>query len=110
MPTVKAFDASEGELQEFEKIMKTYLHLNFRAAIGEFSFCFATTRTRKKRVSSVYSYKRNSFLLNANLFISPYTYSFLLYRHLEAYLGYCTVVTVSVFLNRKRSTIQSYIL
>ena len=43
MPTVKAFDASEGELHEFEKIMKTYLHLNLRAAIAYLGYCTVVT-------------------------------------------------------------------
>lgn len=43
MPTVKAFDATESELHEFEGFMRQYLHLNIRAAIAYFGYCTLVT-------------------------------------------------------------------
>jgi ABC-type multidrug transport system fused ATPase/permease subunit len=43
MSTVRAFDAAEAELSEFERIMSYYLGLNFRAAVA---YCgYATVST-----------------------------------------------------------------
>lgn len=38
MSTVRAFDAGESELHEFEKCMQSYLSMNIRAAIAYFGF------------------------------------------------------------------------
>lgn len=43
MPTVRAFDASESELREFEAFMRQYLHLNFRAAVAYLGYCTVVT-------------------------------------------------------------------
>ena len=43
MSTVKAFDASEGELREFEKFMQQYLDLNFRAGCAYAIYCTFVT-------------------------------------------------------------------
>lgn len=43
MPTVKAFDAAEGELREFEGCMREYLHLNLRAATAYLGYCTVVT-------------------------------------------------------------------
>ena len=43
MPTVKAFDAAEGELREFEGCMRQYLHLNYRAALAYLGYCTVVT-------------------------------------------------------------------
>ena len=43
MATVRAFDAAESELIEFESYMKKYLYLNIRAAIAYFGFAAITT-------------------------------------------------------------------
>lgn len=43
MPTVRAFDASESELKEFESCMRQYLDLNFRASIAYLGYCTAVT-------------------------------------------------------------------
>ncbi|CAB9530906.1 Colicin V secretion/processing ATP-binding protein CvaB [Seminavis robusta] len=43
MPTVRAFDASEGELRLFEGFMRQYLDLNFRAAVAYLGYCTIVT-------------------------------------------------------------------
>lgn len=43
MPTVRAFDASEAELREFEKFMQQYLDLNFRAGCAYAIYCTFVT-------------------------------------------------------------------
>lgn len=43
MSTVRAFDAAEGELREFEGFMKQYLDLNIRAAVAYLGYCTVVT-------------------------------------------------------------------
>jgi len=43
MATVKAFDASESELREFEGCMREYLKLNTRAGIAYLGYCTVVT-------------------------------------------------------------------
>lgn len=43
MATVRAFDAGESELHEFEECMEKYLSLNIRSAIAYFGYCTCVT-------------------------------------------------------------------
>jgi ATP-binding cassette subfamily B (MDR/TAP) protein 9 len=43
MATVRAFDAGESELDEFEKCMQKYLDLNIRSAIAYLGYCTCVT-------------------------------------------------------------------
>jgi ATP-binding cassette subfamily B (MDR/TAP) protein 9 len=43
MATVRAFDAGESELSEFEKCMQKYLSLNIRSAVAYFGYCTCVT-------------------------------------------------------------------
>lgn len=43
MATVRAFDAGESELNEFEQCMEKYLSLNIRSAIAYFGYCTCVT-------------------------------------------------------------------
>lgn len=43
MATVRAFDAAEHELREFEDSMSKYLHLNFRSAVAYFGYATFST-------------------------------------------------------------------
>lgn len=43
MSTVRAFDASESELKEFESCMRQYLDLNIRAAVAYLGYCTTVT-------------------------------------------------------------------
>ena len=43
MATVRAFDAGESELHEFEQCMGKYLSLNIRAAVAYFGYCTCVT-------------------------------------------------------------------
>ena len=43
MSTVRAFDAGEGELHEFERCMEKYLSLNIRSAVAYFGYCTCVT-------------------------------------------------------------------
>lgn len=43
MSTVRAFDAGESELKEFEQCMEKYLSLNIRSAIAYFGYCTCVT-------------------------------------------------------------------
>lgn len=43
MTTVRSFDAAESELEEFEKCMKSYLHLNIRSAVAYCGYAAFTT-------------------------------------------------------------------
>lgn len=43
MPTVRAFDAAESELQEFQSHMEKYLGLNMRSAFAYCGYAAFTT-------------------------------------------------------------------
>eukprot|EP00977_Amphora_coffeiformis_P027245 scaffold34597_cov177-Amphora_coffeaeformis.AAC.13 len=43
MSTVRSFDAAESELEEFEKCMKSYLHLNLRSSVAYCGYAAFTT-------------------------------------------------------------------
>lgn len=43
MATVRAFDAAEAELQEFEESMVKYLELNYRSAVAYFGYATIST-------------------------------------------------------------------
>ena len=43
MATVRSFDAAESELEEFEKHMSKYLHLNNRSAVLYIGYCSFVT-------------------------------------------------------------------
>jgi len=77
MPTVRAFDAAESELREFEVFMRKYLDLNVRAAI---SYCFyaAITTSLPQLVVALVVFYGGMLVRNGDM-TSGQLVSFLLY-------------------------------
>eukprot|EP00548_Thalassiothrix_antarctica_P004729 CAMPEP_0194146816 /NCGR_PEP_ID=MMETSP0152-20130528/21902_1 /TAXON_ID=1049557 /ORGANISM="Thalassiothrix antarctica, Strain L6-D1" /LENGTH=903 /DNA_ID=CAMNT_0038847441 /DNA_START=69 /DNA_END=2780 /DNA_ORIENTATION=+ len=77
MTTVRAFDAAESELREFENFMKQYLNLNVRSAIAYFGYATAVTSLPNLVTAVVLFY--GGLLVRDGKLTSGQLVSFLLY-------------------------------
>jgi ATP-binding cassette subfamily B (MDR/TAP) protein 9 len=77
MPTVRAFDAAEGELSEFEACMQQYLHLNIRASIAYLGYATAVTALPYLVIAVIVFY--GGLLVRNNDMTSGELVSFILY-------------------------------